>query len=81
MKKTGDEYFDSEEFRNTLESYEESVRSGHPLFLDADDLADIADYYHFTGIDQQADEVIDYALSLYPNATLPNVFKAREALA
>lgn len=81
MKKTGDEYFDSEEFRNTLESYEESVRSGHPLFLDADDLADIADYYHFTGIDQQADEVIEYALSLYPNATLPNVFKAREALA
>lgn len=44
-------------------------------------MADIADYYHFTGIDQQADEVIEYALSLYPNATLPNVFKACEALA
>lgn len=80
MKKTGDEYFDSEEFRTTLDSYEESVRAGHPLFLDADDLADIADYYHFTGEDQQADDVIDYALSLYPNATLPNVFRAREEL-
>lgn len=80
MKKTGDEYFDSEEFRTTLDSYEESVRAGHPLYLDADDLADIADYYHFTGDNQRADEVIEYALSLYPNATLPNIFKAREEL-
>lgn len=80
MKKTGDDYFDSEEFRTTLDSYEESVRTGHPLYLDADDLADIADYYHFTGEDRQADEVIDYALSLYPNSTLPNVYRAREEL-
>lgn len=80
MKKTGDDYFDSEDFQNILEGYEESVKSGHPLFLDADDLADIADYYHFLGNDQQADDVIDYALSLYPTATLPNVFRAREAL-
>lgn len=80
MKKTGDEYFDSEEFRNLLDGYEESVKSGHPVFMDADDLADIADYYHFMGANQDADETIDYALSLYPNATLPNVFRAREAL-
>lgn len=80
MKKTGDEYFDSEEFRNILDNYEESAKSGYPLYMDADDLADIADYYHFTGNDSQASEAIEYALSLYPNATLPNVFKAREAL-
>lgn len=80
MKKTGDEYFDSKEFRELLDNYEESVKSGHPAFMDADDLADIADYYHFMGADQDADETIDYALSLYPNATLPNVFRAREAL-
>ena len=63
-----------------LDNYEESVKSGHPLFMDADDLADIADYYHSMNEPQQADEAIDYALSLYPNATQPNVFKAREAL-
>ena len=45
MKKTGDEYFDSEEFRNILDNYEESAKSGYPLYMDADDLADIADYY------------------------------------
>ncbi len=80
MKKTGDEYFDSEEFRTILDHFEESAKSGHPLFMDADDLADIADYYHYIGKDAKADQVIDYALSLYPNATLPNVYKAREAL-
>lgn len=80
MKNTGDAYFDSEEFRNILDNYEESVKSGHPIYMDADDLADIADYYHFTGNDEEANEVIEYALSLYPNATLPNVFKARQAL-
>ena len=80
MKKTGDDYFDSEEFQNILNNYEESVKSGHAPYMDADDLTDIADYYHFTGNDEQASEVIDYALSLYPSATLPNVFKARECL-
>lgn len=81
MKKTGDAYFDSEEFRNILDNYEESVKSGHPIYMDADDLADIADYYHFTGNDEEAYKVIEYALSLYPYATLPNVFRARQALA
>ena len=39
---TGDEYFDSKEFRDILTSYEESVRSGLPIFMDADDLTDIS---------------------------------------
>lgn len=80
MKKTGDEYFDSEEFRTILNNYEESVTSEHSTYMDVDDLTDIADFYHFTGKDQQADDAITLALSLYPNATLPNVFKARQAL-
>ena len=38
-----DDYFDSEEFKDILTAYEESVSSGAPLFLDSDDLIDIAD--------------------------------------
>ena len=56
MKQTGDDYFDSKEFQEMLDNYEESVKSGHPIFMDADDLADIADYYHFMNDPQQADE-------------------------
>lgn len=77
---TGDEYFDSKEFRDILTSYEESVRSGLPIFMDADDLTDIADYYNYTGDTDRATEVIDFALNMNPGATTPLVFKARAAL-
>lgn len=80
MMHTGDEYFDSRDFREILASYEESVRSGHPIFMDVDDLTDIADYYNFIGDTEKAHAVIDFALGMYPGATTPLVFKAREAL-
>ena len=48
--------------------------------MDVDDLVDIADYYSWQNNDEKANEVIDHALSIYPSATLPNVFKARQAL-
>ncbi len=81
MKRTGDDYFDSEEFSNLLEDYEEAVNNGQPVLLDADELTDIADYYHFTGDIEKADEAIEHALSLNPGATSPLVYKIREALA
>ncbi|MBR1548376.1 MAG: tetratricopeptide repeat protein [Prevotella sp.] len=76
-----EEYFKSDEFREILESYEASIDSGSTPFMDADDLVDIADYYNWQGYTDKAEDVIDHALYLYPNATLPNVFKARKALA
>lgn len=78
---TGDRYFDSKDFMDILSSYENSIRTGHPIYMDANDLTDIADYYNLTGNKKEADRVIDYALQLSPNATLPLVYKAREALA
>lgn len=76
----GDEYFDSKEFRDILMSYEESVRSGQSIFMDVDDLTDIADYYRYIGNIDRAHTVIDFALEMNPGATLPLVFKAREAI-
>lgn len=81
MQKTGDDYFDSKEFRELLSKYEESVSSGQPFFMDADELTDIADYYHFTGDLDLADDAIERALSLNPGATLPLAYKIRESLA
>lgn len=76
-----DDYFDSEEFKDILTAYEESVSSGAPLFLDSDDLIDIADYYNMNGHHGKAMGAVDAALELSPGATLPLVYKAREALA
>jgi tetratricopeptide (TPR) repeat protein len=74
------EYFESEDFKEILEEYEESVKSGHPIYMDADDLADIADYYHYQGNYQEADQAIELALQFNPEAVGPLLYKAREAL-
>ena len=79
--KIDEEYFNSEEFQEILENYEASINVGSNPFMDADDLVDLADYYSWQGDDDKAEQAIDYALELYPGATLPNVFKARKALA
>ena len=80
MKKTGDEYFDSEEFRELLTEYEDSVGKGMPVLLDADELAEIADYYQLNERLDDADEAIDLALSLAPGAVAPLTYKIHEAL-
>ena len=80
MYSTDDEYFDSDEFREMLATYEEAVSQGQPVFLDADELAEIADYYQMTGHADQADEAITLALSLSPGAAMPLVYKIHEAL-
>ena len=41
-----EEYFDDEEFKEMLADYERTVQSGLLVFMDVDDLADIAEYYH-----------------------------------
>ena len=80
MRNTGDDYFDSQEFRELLDEYEQAVSSGQPIFMDADELTDIADYYHFTGRTEEAGEAIERALELSPGAVAPLVYQAREAL-
>ena len=64
-------YFDSESFKKLLEQYEDSVKSGHPAYMDADDLADIADYYHYEGRLEDAAAAIELALQFNPDAIGP----------
>lgn len=73
-------YFKSEEFKKLLKQYEDSVKSGHPIYMDADDLADIADFYHYEGRMDDATDAIELALQFNPDAIGPLLYKAREAL-
>ena len=73
-------YFESKGFKKLLEQYEDSVKSGHPVYMDADDLADIADYYHYEGRLDDAAAAIELALQFNPDAIGPLLYKAREAL-
>ena len=74
------EYFNTKEFKKILSKYEESAKSGHPAYMDADDLADIADYYQYNGHMEEAEQAIDLALSYNPQAVGPLLYKAREAM-
>ena len=40
-----------------------------PIYLDADDLADLADWYAMHRKNSQATEVVEYGLSLHPGST------------
>ena len=73
-------YFDSEDFREILNLYETSVKSGHPAYMDADDLADIADYYQYNGRIEEANAAVELALTYNPDAVGPLLYKAREAM-
>jgi tetratricopeptide (TPR) repeat protein len=80
VKKTGDEYFDSNEFRDLLAEYEKAVNTGQPVFMDADELAEIADFYQMTNRLDEAESTISLALSLSPGAIAPLTYRIHEAL-
>ena len=73
-------YFDSKDFKNLLRRYEDAAKVGKPIYLDSDQLTDIAEYYHWKGKSSEAIAVADYALSMFEGATGPLVLKARIAL-
>lgn len=75
-----EELFKQEEFKRNLKLYEEAMKSGKTVFLDIDDMTDIIDYYNYNGQVDDANSVANYALSLYPGAIGPLVYKARKAL-
>ena len=78
--KNDDDYFDSTEFHDLLSEYEQAVASNSPVFLDADELTDIADYYQMNGQDDAAERAIRLALSLSPGAIGPLSYRIHSAL-
>ena len=54
-----EEYFNNEEFKQKLRLFEDSVKSGHPIYLDDDDLTDIIDYYNMSHMDEKAEQAAD----------------------
>jgi len=75
-----DKYFSSQEFTDSLKRYEEAIANGESVYLEADELTDIAEYYHAKGQLDKAIQTIEYAIYLFPDATEPLIFRARAAL-
>ena len=74
-----DNTFQSKEFKNNLERYEAAHDAGKPLYLDPDELTDIAEYYHLHGQLGKALDAIHLAIQKCPGSTQPLAYRAREA--
>ncbi|MBR1667698.1 MAG: hypothetical protein IJ693_05380 [Bacteroidaceae bacterium] len=60
------DYFQSQEFKDLLKSYETGKDKRKSIYLDADDFADIADYYLNIDKPERAMEAIGMGLSIHP---------------
>ena len=59
-----DEYFESKDFRDILTQYERERQAGRRIYMDADDLADIAEYYINNKREKEARRVLADAMLL-----------------
>lgn len=74
-------YFETQEFREILKKYESALAAGSTFYMDADELTDVAEYYTMVVHDlEKADEAIDLALQLHPDAVDPLIFRARQMM-
>lgn len=74
-------YFESPEFKEILQAYEAALSAGSSIYMDAEELTDVAEYYTMVAHnDQRAADAIDLALQLHPDAVDPQIFLARQAM-
>ena len=71
MKQEDEEYFQSDEFLDILNRYEQSVCTGRSPYMDSDELIDVADYYMSQGKHKEAKQATELALELHPDAEDP----------
>ena len=74
------DFINNRELEENIRKYEEAKKNGTSIFLDADQLADIAEHYYTSGRKDDAMQAIEYAISMFPGSVLPLCFLAREAL-
>lgn len=62
-----------------IKRYEEAVRSGKNIYLDADEFSDIAEYYDSIDDLEAAEDAIDRGLKIHPDSFLLIIKKAKFA--
>ena len=75
-----DNYYNSKDFRNILNSFEESEKNGENRFFDPDDLLDIVDYYCIYGNVPKAKTLINHIMEMFPDNDDAIMIKARMSL-
>lgn len=78
MREDDRAYFEDAEFKESLRRYESALSMGRSVYMDADELTDIAEYYMVNDKEEQADKAISIALRLHPHSADPQIFLARQ---
>lgn len=73
-------YFETKRFKRILSTYEQAVEAQRSVYMDADELTDIAEYYAVNQQHDKANQAIALALRLHPGSTDPQVFVARQEM-
>lgn len=80
MLEEDERYFESKRFKRLLGRYEEAMKQTGNIYLEPDELTDIAEYYAMQDRMDEANEAIDLALALHPGSVDPQVFLARQQM-
>lgn len=70
------DYFQSKEFKDLLASYEHRKEKDRSIYFDAEDFADIADYYLINERPKQAMEAIEMGLQIHPDEEVLLIVKS-----
>ena len=73
-------YFNDPEFLEYLQKYEQAHENGEPIYMDAEELTDIAEFYMTQNREEEANEAVSLALSLHPDSVDPLIFLARQQM-
>lgn len=73
-------YIKSKEFKSLLSKYEQAISDDESVFLDSDDILDIAEYYHLKGQTDNSLRAAGYCHELYPDNEKALVFLSRSAI-
>ena len=80
MREEDISYFNNKEFKQILHAYEDARKHGQSIYMDADELTDIAEYYMVNSQEDKANEAISLAVSLHPDSVDPQVFLSRQEM-
>lgn len=69
MRDNTADYYESSEFQQILQKFEDMIDNGGTLYLDASDIADIVDYYVLSSEQEKVETALEYGMRLHPNDT------------
>lgn len=75
-----DRFGGDNQIKELVECYEQSRDEGSAVYLDADELTDIAEYYLCHNKPSQAQQAIALAVALHPDAVAPKTYLVRDCL-